>query len=60
MQKIKELLGSVRFWLVVILSVAFALGYGDVINQNISKALEIFAGVSITIRTLDKFWQNQI
>jgi len=51
--KIIEMLGSVRFWMTLLIAVALYLKTGDLVQ-----ALELFFGASIGIRTIDRFGEK--
>jgi len=53
-EKIQAMLGSVRFWYAVILAVALLLDESGIITGAYAIALEAFAGLGITVRTIDK------
>lgn len=55
MNKVKEMLGSVRFWFCIIFAVAFYLGKSDLLMAEIANAIEIFTGLGVAIRTFDKY-----
>lgn len=55
--KIVELLGSVRFWQLLIGAVILILAYYGIIAQELANVIAGFLGISIVVRTTDKFNQ---
>lgn len=53
--KIKSILGSVRFWQVLVAFVAMYLGDAGFISTELATTIATFLGVSVTIGTVDKF-----
>ena len=53
LDKIKSILGSVRFWQLVIAAIVVILGQNDVISVELANTIAKVLGVSITIGTLD-------
>lgn len=55
MDKIKSLLGSVRFQQAFVVLVLQLLAYYKVLPQEVINYISIFFGVSITVGTVDRF-----
>ena len=53
--KIKKALGSMRFYYLVIALVAGILAYYGIIDNEVADLVYGFTGVSILVRTADKF-----
>ena len=53
--KIKEALGSLSFWLLVVAGIVAVLAQQDIISPELAKIVEGFCGVSIVVRRVDKF-----
>jgi hypothetical protein len=53
--KLKAILGSVRFWIAIIGTVIFYLGSAGIISKELADAILSLLGVSIVVRTVDKF-----
>lgn len=54
MLKIKEILGSVRFWQLTAGLVLLILAFYDLIPQQLAEMIAGYLGLSIAIRTADK------
>jgi len=54
MEKIKVMLGSVRFWYAVLMSIALLLDQLDIVPGAYAKAIELFTSLGIGIRTVEK------
>lgn len=54
-EKLKAMLGSVRFWYAVILSVAVLLETLEIVPEAYTKTLEVFSLLGIGVRTVDRF-----
>lgn len=57
-EKIKAILGSIRFWQLVIGALIVILGKEGVISQAIADAIAGILGISVTIGTVDKAAQQ--
>ena len=53
--KIIEVLGSMRFWQLVIGAVLLILAQYGVVPAELATTLAGFLGISIVVRTVDKF-----
>jgi hypothetical protein len=53
--KLIELMGSVRFWMIVIFAGAYLLDQLGVIPGAYAKAVEMVAGIGVVIRQVDKY-----
>jgi hypothetical protein len=53
--KIKELFGSLRFWLIVGFAIAFVSGHSQDIYTALKEATEIITILTALTRTIDKF-----
>lgn len=53
-EKLKEMLGSVRFWYAVALSVAYFLEQYGLVPNAVANAIQIFSILGIGVRTVDK------
>ena len=58
MDKVKTMLGSVRFWFTLIFVVAYFLGKEQLLMDSIAKALEMFTAIGIVIRSSDKLFDS--
>lgn len=56
--KIKEIIGSVRFWQVVTASAVVYLSQIGYVDANTANMIAGILGVSVTIATVDKFGKN--
>ena len=54
-KKLKAVIGSLRFWMVLLGSVIFYLGSVGVISPALADAIIGLLGVSTLVRTVDKF-----
>lgn len=57
LEKLRVILGSVRFWSALILGVVFYLRQVGVMTPEFADAILGVVGISITVRTVDKFSQ---
>ena len=53
-EKIKNILGSVRFWQVLIAIVLLSLASYGLIPEELAKAIATLLGISVTIGTIDR------
>ena len=56
--KIKAILGSIRFWQIVVAAVLLYLGEVGVIGLEVAKTIAGVLGVSVTVGTVDKVAKN--
>jgi len=52
--KVKELLGSIRFWQLTAGLILAILAYYKVLDQTIVELIASYLGISIAVRTFDK------
>ena len=52
--KIKEVLGSIRFWQLVIGAIVLILADYGFIPTDLAGVIASFLGISVTVRTLDR------
>ena len=53
-EKIKALLGSIRFWQLVCGTIVVILGQSGVISADTANTIAALFGLSVTIGTIDK------
>lgn len=53
--KILSMLGSMRFWMVLLGAVVYYLAVAGVISKELGDAILGLLGVSVVVRTADKF-----
>lgn len=53
--KAKQVLNSVRFWQLTVGLIVMIIAYYKVIPEELAQMIAAYLGLSITVRTVDKF-----